>query len=348
VIDEGVTFVVPVHNGERWIERVLEAIVGQRDGRPFEVIAVDDGSTDGSPAILDAWQRSKGVRVIRARAGSHPAAVNVGVRASTHQVICLVDQDVELQPGWLGEMTDALSEPRVAAVQGAYTAAPRAPLVARVMGLDLEERYSAMADKDTGHVCTGNSAYRLDALRDVGLFDESFGYAADNDMSYRLAAAGHRLRFCPAAKAVHYWKESLRGYLRQQYGFGYGRLDLVAKHPRRAAGDTVSPAGMMAHAPIMLAAAGAAAVWITTAAWGRAMASAGWLAVALVAGLAVERLAAGLRAAVRHRDPAGLCFPPFHLLRDAAWALAIVVWIVRRVAGRGREPAHSMARGDPK
>jgi hypothetical protein len=63
-----------------------------------------------------------------------------------------------------------------------------------------------------------------------------------------------------------------------------------------------------------------------------------------VAGLAIERAAAGFRAAIRHRDPAGLSFPLVHLLRDGAWALAILVWAVRRLAGLGRHPTHSMKR----
>src|SRR5204862_342543 len=101
------------------------------------------------------------------------------------------------------------------------------------------------------HACTGNSAYRAEALRTVGLFDETFGYGYDNDVSYRLREAGYRLTFCRAAESVHRWREGLLGYLAQQYGFGYGRIDLVAKHPKRVTGDSVSPAGMMMHPLVM-------------------------------------------------------------------------------------------------
>jgi hypothetical protein len=70
-----------------------------------------------------------------------------------------------------------------------------------------------------------------------------------------------------------------------------------------------------------------------------------WLAGFIAAGLALERLTAGVHVARRHRDPAGLLFVPLHLLRDAVWALAIVVWSARRIAGRSRRPWHSMGQG---
>ena len=49
----GVSFVMPVYNGRRWLREALDSIDAQRDGRPFEIIVVDDGSRDGSRRILE-------------------------------------------------------------------------------------------------------------------------------------------------------------------------------------------------------------------------------------------------------------------------------------------------------
>ena len=342
----GVTFVVPVHNGERWLDEVLTAILAQRDGRPFEIIAVDDGSTDRSAGILAAREATGDLRVFRAAKRGAAAAMNQGIRQAAHPIICLVDQDVVLRPGWMAAivrpLNAGLETVPCGAVQGYFVTDPQAPVVARVAGMDLEQRYAAIGEGQTNHVCTGNSAYRAEALHKAGLFDESFGYGYDNDMSYRLMRAGYTLRFCPAAKSVHRWRETLRGYLVQQYGQGYGRLDIVWKHPGWVAGDAVSPSMMMAHAPLMAAALASGAASLLLGAAGLPWRQAAALAVIIVAGLALERLAAGVRAAVRHRDAAGLLFVPLHLLRDAAWALAIAAWAARRLAGRGRHPSHSM------
>jgi hypothetical protein len=239
-------------------------------------------------------------------------------------------------------LTEALDDPTVAAAQGYYASDPDAPLCARAMNLDLEQRYAAIDGEDTDHACTGNSAYRAEALRRVGLFDETFGYGYDNDLSYRLGAAGYRLRFCRAAHSVHRWREGLAGYLVQQYGFGYGRIDLVAKHPGRAAGDSVSPAGMMLH-PLLMAIAvaglvGSAVAGVTGGPW-RPMALG---AATLLAALALERLVAGIVAVRRFRTLTPLVFPLLHIGRDLAWVAAIAMWSARRVCGRPSMPGHSM------
>ncbi len=89
------------------------------------------------------------------------------------------------------------------------------------MGFDLEHRYASIGER-TDHVCTGNAAYRVDTLSRVGLFDETLGYGYDNDMSYRLTAAGSRLSFCREARSLHRWREGLRGYWSSSTASGTG------------------------------------------------------------------------------------------------------------------------------
>jgi hypothetical protein len=342
---ESVSFVVPVHNGAACVRDALESILAQADGRPMEIIVVDDASQDDSSAVLQGLAETWPLRILAGGGRGAAAASNTGVRAARFPIICQVDQDVVLRPGWMRLLTAALEDPTVGAVQGYYASDPDATLCARAMGLDLEQRYHAIDGPETGHVCTGNSAYRAEALRRVGYFDEALGYGYDNDLSYRLKAAGYRLIFCRDARSVHRWREGFFGYLVQQYGFGYGRIDLVAKHPSRITGDSVSPAGMMSH-PVLMA---IAIMNIAIALFARVTPIAGlaWrpfamVATALVAGLALERLAAGIGAARRFRDPTPLVFPLLHLGRDVAWVAAIAMWLTRRAFRRRSQPAHSM------
>lgn len=338
----GVSFVIPVHNGERWLDDMLAAILAQADGRPMEVIIVEDHSIDRSAEILHAYARAGKIRLLSGEGRGAAAAINLGIRHAVHPIICQVDQDVILRPGWMTKLAAELSADRVAAAQGYYLSPRDGTIWARVMGLDLKQRYDQVDPRNVDHVCTGNTAYDRGALEQVGLFDEALGYGYDNDISYRLVGRGYRLVLCRAAESVHEWREGFKEYFLQQYGFGYGRLDLMAKHRRRVTGDDVSRVTMILHAPVMLL----ILLGLIAAPW-LAVTGRQWQPVALVSGgllflLAGDRSLAGLRAAIRFREPAGLYFAPVHLVRDTAWAFAVFVWCGRRMLGRGSRPSDSM------
>lgn len=338
----GVSVVMPVLNGAATIADALAAIGAELAHRPAEIIVVDDGSTDESRAIVCALAASLPIVPCDGPGLGAAAAINRGIAEARYPVIAQIDQDVVVEPGWLDRLLAALAPADIAAVQGHYTAAPEASWPARVMGLDLAQRYRGLDSGDLDHVCTGNTVYRRSALHQVGLFDERLGYGYDNDISYRLRGAGYRLALCRSAQSVHHWRNGLAGYLVQQYGFGYGRLDLVAKHIDHVSGDRVSPLGMMAHPLVMAVAIAALAGSTAWAAAGGDEARLFIIGGGLIAGLAVERFAAGARAVRVSGDAAGWLFAPLHLLRDIAWVCAMVVWTVRRVRGIATRPRHSM------
>jgi glycosyltransferase involved in cell wall biosynthesis len=341
----GVSFVIPVRNGARWLDEVLTRVYAQGDGRPLEVIAVDDRSADGSRAILERWAQARGLRLLEGEGRGAAAAINLAISQAGQPIVCQVDQDVLLEPGWMVALASELERaPDVAAAQGWYLTPRDAGVLARAMGCDLEERYLRIEGDALDHVCSGNSAYRRSALEAVGGFDATLGYGYDNDLSYRLTAAGYRLVFRRDARSIHRWRERLGAYLRQQYGVGYGRLEVMRRHPRRLSGDQVSGLRMILHVPglaVVLAASAAAAV--LPGGWARPCAA---LALIVFAAMALERAVAALAAYRRLRDPAALSFPALHLLRDAAWLWALVRWSWDRVRRRPSRPSASMA-GDP-
>lgn len=333
-----VSVVIPVHNAGAALVDTVRAVLAQTaPDTQLEVILVDDRSDDAAVELVRRTLPGVPLVVVEGEGRGAAAALNRGVAAARHPFIAQVDQDVVVGPEWLARLLLVMADADVAAAQGQYVTDPRASLLARVMGRDLQERYASL-DCDTGHVCTGNVVYRAAAVRTDGGFDESLGYGYDNDMSYRLRAAGFKLRYVAAAQSTHRWREGLAGYVRQQYGFGYGRLDLVAKHRGRLAGDSVSPMVMMAH-PVLTA---LALALMAGAAVHPVVAPAVYGGLLLILALAVERTWVGARAAHRFGDWVPLLFPLVHLLRDLAWVAAIAVWLIRRAAGARAHPRHSM------
>jgi cellulose synthase/poly-beta-1,6-N-acetylglucosamine synthase-like glycosyltransferase len=339
-----VSFVVPLYKPGPEVDEVIDAILAQDDGRPFEVILVDDAPECGRAQGFDLRTNDPRVRLIAGPKRGAAAALNEGLRSARHDVICQVDQDVVIGKRWMRRLVEQLeTHPKAGAVQGYYATNRSQPWLARVMGYDLEERYSRIAGDGVDHVCTGNSAYRAKCLEVIGGFDEALGYGYDNDASYRLSDAGFSLRFVREARSTHHWRASLGEYLRQQYGVGYGRLDVVWKHLRRLPGDQVSDWRMLAHVPLMALALGLVVIAALSKYAGLqsgAPTGAAWMVLGL---LFLERGLAGAKMWRRTRDAVCLFLPWVHVLRDVAWVFAAARWAGRRAMRRASVPSDSMS-----
>src|SRR4051812_7977369 len=148
----GLSVVIPVHNGARFLPAVLAAIAAQRYPGPLEILAVDDGSTDGSGDLLRDREARGELRVVEGPRRGAAAALNAGIIAAVQPLIAQIDQDVVIGEGWLAELAGAFDDPQVGAAQGHYVARAGADVWSRVMALDLRQRYAALPDGRTNHV----------------------------------------------------------------------------------------------------------------------------------------------------------------------------------------------------
>lgn len=88
-----ISVVVPVYNVEKYLNRCVESIVNQTY-KNLEIILVDDGSTDSSPAICDEWaQKDNRIKVIHKKNGGLSSARNAGIKALTGKYVCFIDSD---------------------------------------------------------------------------------------------------------------------------------------------------------------------------------------------------------------------------------------------------------------
>jgi GT2 family glycosyltransferase len=207
--------VIPNYNGERWLPGVLESVAVQTLA-PAEVLVVDDGSSDGSLALLA--ERFPGVRTIALGAnGGFARAANAGIRAVGADAVALVNTDVLLAPDWLARAVAALE-----AAPGAASVATKLvdlgdPSLLYDAG-DVLRRDGACEqrgrfERDGGRyeepgevfsACAGAALYRRSALLAAGGFDERFGtYLEDVDLGLRLRLAGWGCRWEPRAVARH-------------------------------------------------------------------------------------------------------------------------------------------------
>ncbi|MDQ3675620.1 MAG: glycosyltransferase, partial [Actinomycetota bacterium] len=223
--------VVCSFNGERWIGECLEAL-GALDYPGYEVIVVDDGSTDGT---ADVAVRHPHAQLIRTDNGGLSRARNVGLEAANGEIVAYLDDDARPEPTWLTHLARALVQGSRAAAGGPNLAPPgdgvTADCVANAPG---GPTHVLLSDREAEHVPGCNMAFRVDALRGAGGFDETFRIAGDDvDVCWRLHESGEAIGFAPAAVVWHHCRSTVRRYLRQQFQYGRAEGLLERKWPER-------------------------------------------------------------------------------------------------------------------
>ena len=181
-----VSVVIPVKDGERYMEACLRSVVEQ-EGVAFDVTVVDDGCTDGTVQIVE---RFPGVRLLDGPHRGPGPARNAGVAATDGTYIAFLDADDEMLPGRLASQASTLDEdPALGAVFG------RQELLVE-QDVDTPEwvRPDRRFHEPGGlHVMSG--MFRRSALERVGGFDESYFVTEDLDLLFRLREAGEVMRF---------------------------------------------------------------------------------------------------------------------------------------------------------
>jgi GT2 family glycosyltransferase len=193
-----VSAVVVTRNRAERLRALLASLAAQRDVR-HEVIVVDDGSTDETPALLAEAAERHGVRVLREPGGAGLAAVrNTGWRAARAPLVAFVDDDCVAEPGWLRALVDAHRADPDAIVQGHTEPHP----AERHRESAFSRSQLVTGPNDFFQTC--NIAYPRALLERVGGFDPAFtGSGEDTDLAWRARAAGAPARFEPRARVTH-------------------------------------------------------------------------------------------------------------------------------------------------
>lgn len=249
-----VSVVIAAKDAEASLPALLAACRTQDHPGPLEVVVVDDGSADATARIA----REAGARVVSQENRGPAAARNRGWRESRAPIVLFTDSDCVPRADWARKLAGGLDRDHAAAC-GSYGIANPGRLLAETVHAEILWRHSRLPD-EVEFAGSYNLAVRRDALEAVGGFDESYRSPSgeDNDLSYRLRDAGHRIRFVRDAIVAHHHPVSLGRYLREQSRHGYWRMVLYARHPARARGDGYAGPLDFAAPPLAILSAAAA------------------------------------------------------------------------------------------
>jgi len=258
--------IIPVYNGAATIEHCLNALAQQSvPSDCYELIVVDDGSTDTTDGVVLAWcQTHTHIRCKLVRQSNQGPAVarNRGAQIAQGSLLLFTDADCTPTTSWIeaflvafGLATKPIAEqttsstidgnsafPFIAAM-GTYRSEQKSA-AARFAQLEFEERYAHMRNQSTlDVVATYSAAFLRTGFNEVNGFDPTFPKANNEDveLSYRLNALGYRMLFVPEAIVYHPHDATWWEYAQTKMGRAYWRTIVYKRYPTKAIKDSYTP-----------------------------------------------------------------------------------------------------------
>lgn len=235
--------VIPVRDGAATIEDQLDALLGQKWDRPWELVVADNGSTDRTRMIVERRaERDSRVRLVDASDRVGVASCrNAGIEAARADAVAMCDADDVVAPGWVRAMGEGLRVHEL--VTG--------PLDITTLNPEwvLDTRGRAIAsgpgqffgEFEFAHSC--NVGFRRALVERIGGFDEELAAGEDIELCARLWRAGVKLVYLDEAIVRYRYRTSLRGLARQARGYGQFRPALFRRV--QAAGIAVPRSGRL-------------------------------------------------------------------------------------------------------
>jgi glycosyltransferase involved in cell wall biosynthesis len=208
------SIVVPVHNGGRQLASCLQALQASSH-HDFEVLAVDDCSTDGSPAVI----HSHGARYLRTPARLGPAgARNLGAKAARGSILVFVDADVQVPRGALAIIAEDFErDPQLQAVFGSYDQEPSAPGFFSHYKNLFHHYIHQTSSENAATFWAGCGAIRRDVFEKIGGFQaERYARPAieDIELGLRLVRDGHKILLDKRLQVKHLKQWTLMGMIK--------------------------------------------------------------------------------------------------------------------------------------
>ncbi|MEO6036678.1 MAG: glycosyltransferase, partial [Verrucomicrobiota bacterium] len=224
-----VSVVVASYNGARTLRACLDSLE-HLNYPDYEIILVDDGSTDGTAEIAALYKNARYERQVHQGLS---VARNTGIAAASGEIVAFTDSDCRADVDWLFYLVSDLLNSRFAGIGGHNFLPPEDSLVAAAVQVSPGGPAHVMLnDRIAEHIPGCNMAFYKSALVEIGGFDPIYHKAGDDvDLCWRLQQRGYHLGFSSAGFVWHYRRSTVRGYLNQQRGYGEAEALLVRRHP---------------------------------------------------------------------------------------------------------------------
>ncbi|MBF0486092.1 MAG: glycosyltransferase [Candidatus Omnitrophica bacterium] len=231
-----VSVIIPAYNCSGTIAGTLEALLAQTYPGVIEIIVVDDGSLDSTRDVIKGFQ---GVKYLYQANAGPASARNLGAKNASGEVLFFTDSDCVPEKGWIEKMLSGFEATDIAVVAGSYGIANPQDALACIIQQEIFFRHTYLMPEFPQAFGSYNFSIRRSVFETLGGFNTDYRRASgeDNDLSYKILAAGLRIRFMKDAVVLHYHQNSFKKYLKEQFRHGFWRVKMYIDHPRMAKGD---------------------------------------------------------------------------------------------------------------
>lgn len=296
-----ISVIVPMLNEAQYVEQLARDLSGQDFKGQVEVIVADGGSTDGSVPLLLAAAEGLGLtlKVVDNPAGWVSQGLNLCIGETSGDLIVRADCHSRYPPEYLRRCAEVSEATRAHNVGGLVVARGETPMeraVACAMdtafgGIGWTRHDSAGRPVEVDTVTFG--AFRPEAFRRAGLFDESLRRNQDDEFNLRLRRYGGRIVLDPSIRLFYTPRGSFGAVFRQYFDYGRWKVPVMRKHRRVLGVRSLAPAVFVLS---LLTLAAATPFWRPAA----------WVFVLEVAIYAAFALAFGVAGLRRRREPVQL------------------------------------------
>ena len=242
-----VSVVIPAYNQKRTLQAAIESLRNQSYPKDkYEVIVVDDGSSDGTQQWVRAYQQdcSCSLRYFYQENKGPAAARNLGIRNALGDIIAFIDSDCIASYSWIEKLVNGYDDDRVAGIGGTIKARPTFSKISRYCAYVKMNEQPPIDDTGITYLITGNASFRKKCLDLVRGFDERYNSAGgeDPDLCYRLKEQGYIFKYNRGAIVYNHHKERLGEFLKTYFNYGKGDSFLVMR--RLSNWDLISVSGI--------------------------------------------------------------------------------------------------------
>lgn len=229
--------VIPSQNRRRHLEKCLKSLEQQTCPlSSFEVIVVDDGSSDDTPDFVQEFVSGTPLRLIclRQEARGPAAARNLGIEKSQGIIVAFIDDDCIPEPTWLEEITTGYSE-GIGGMGGRILPVATDTWIGQYCAHKRIHETPVFRNGEIDYLITANASFSRKALSEVNGFDECHPFGGEDvDLSRRVRRMSYRLDYNQSAIVYHHHRESLKALMKTYYVYGAGdALNYKKKHARR-------------------------------------------------------------------------------------------------------------------